>query len=165
MKNKKLFMWVMIIAIAIIVTSAIIYLPASAYSGNKEYQENITINSEVILNPEEVVEEFYGWYLSYIGDRSSGEFHNPLSEGAYRDCEYLSSSFIGELEEMLANGISADPILLAQDIPHEFSVDPGSEKGTVIVHLQFGDSPSHDLQVRLVDEYGSWKINDIDELN
>ena len=164
MKKKELFIWLLIIPIAIIVSSAIIFLPASAYSGNKNYQNNVEVSSEVALNPEEVADEFFSWYLAYIGDRSAGELHNPLTEGAYKDSDYLSSSFIEELDELIAGGIHADPILLAQDIPQEFTVDPGVETGTVIVHLHFGDSFIHDLKLTMIEELGSWKINSIEEL-
>jgi len=165
MTKKQLFMCVMITAIAIIVSLAIIFLPVSAYSGNKEYQENVEISFEVVLSPEDVAKEFYGWYLAYIGNRSSGEFHNPLVDGAYKDNQYLSSGFISELDKMVADGIAADPILLAQDIPQEFSVDRGRETGTVIVHLQFGSSSNHDLKLTMINELGSWKINKIEQMN
>lgn len=165
MQNKKLFMWVMIAAIAIIVSITIIFLSVSAYSGNKKYQENVEVNSEVFLSPEDVAEEFYGWYLAYFGDRSAGEFNNPLSDGAYKDSEYLSSEFIMELDELISDGIHADPILLAQDIPHEFSVSPGPESGTAIVHLLFGGSSRHDLKLSMVNEFGLWKINKIEALD
>ena len=49
-----------------------------------------------------------------------------------------------------------DPFLLAQDIPQDFSVDPGVVAGTAVVHLQFSPESVKHLLVTL-DEKG-WRI-------
>jgi hypothetical protein len=113
------------------------------------------------MTPEGTVKAFYTWYLAYIGDRFSGEMRNPLVENAYRDCGFLSEAFIAELDELTEGALPADPILMAQDIPGEFSVDPGTAEGTAIVHLQFGSDSVNSLLVTLIEEQGSWKINQI----
>jgi hypothetical protein len=283
MKNKKNFIWVMIIAVVILVSAAIILPSALATTGNKNYQENEEISAEPLSTPEAVVAEFYTWYLesfgdpaqgtfrspladkvyrdsehltpsfighvdevlasfdgmsgydpflcvqdvpqeivsqgtfyhngqasmvvqsdfpnhfftldlqkdgekwkignvtcgispdgtakafytwylAYIGDRVSGEMHNPLVDRAYRNCDLLSDRFVQDLDGLLVEGIFADPILMAQDIPHDFTVDPGIEEGTAIVHLQFGIEAAHHLEVTMIDEMGAWKIDRIEQV-
>jgi hypothetical protein len=113
------------------------------------------------FSPEGTAQAFYTWYLGYIGDRESGEMRNPLVDGAYRDSGFLSKEFIQELDEFTAEGMPADPILMAQDIPQDFSVDPGTEAGTAIVHLQFGTETVQHLKVRMIEVLGAWKITGI----
>lgn len=280
MSKKNIFGWVLIIAVAILVSGAIIFLPASAYSGAKQYAENAEVNAKPLAEPEEVVdafyadylgsigdlasgtgsspladgtyrdsiyltesfvehiddlltdmdrggydpflcaqdipegyqsqgtfqrggvasvvlnssfpghwlivdlqvdgdswkisditcggtpegtvEAFYTWYLAYVGDRTSDEFRNPLADGAYRESAFLTESLIQELDRLGQEGFQADPILMAQDIPFDFSVDPGLESGTAVVHLQFGTDSVRHLKVSLVQEGGSWKIDQIE---
>jgi hypothetical protein len=114
------------------------------------------------FSPDGTAKAFYTWYLAYIGDRASDEMRNPLVDKAYRDCGFLSADFVQELDELTTGGIPADPILLAQDIPHDFSVDPGIEQGTAIVHLQFGTDSVRHLKVSMIEELGAWKINGIE---
>jgi len=120
-------------------------------------------NITCLSSPEGTAKAFYTWYLAYIGDPATGEFRNPLVDKAYRDSGMLSAGFIQELDELTAGGIPADPILMAQDIPQDFTVDPGYEEGTAIVHLQFGTETVRHLKVSMIQELGHWKIKDISE--
>jgi hypothetical protein len=282
MNTNKLYAWIMIVGVAVLASAAIIFLTASVYSGNKNYQENAEVSVEPISEPEDVARAFYLWYLDYYGEPGSDNFHNPVSEKAYHDSPYLTPSFIGhvdeivagfqnraaydpflcaqniplevtpmgtfwhsgqasivmstnfpdhfitldlqkvgeawqisnitcpfspegtakafytwylaytgdpatdefrnplvdkayrdsgmlsaafieELDELTAGGIPADPILIAQGIPQDFSVDPGFEEGTAIVHLQFGTETVRHLKVSMVQELGHWKIDAISE--
>lgn len=104
---------------------------------------------------------FYTWYLGYIGDPASEEMHNPLVDKAYQSCGFLSTRFIQELDDFTADGIPADPILMAQAVPHGFTVDPGAEEDTAIVHLQFGTETIHSLKVGMISELGIWRIDSI----
>jgi hypothetical protein len=113
------------------------------------------------FSPDGTAKAFYTWYLAYIGDRSSDEMRNPLVDGAYRESGFLSAEFIQELDGLIAEGITADPILMAQDIPQDFSVDPGTEVGTAIVHLQFGPDSVRHIKVSLTENGGSWMITGI----
>ena len=66
-------------------------------------------------DPAGTAKTFYTWYLGYIGDRSTGDFHNPLMDKAYRDHPLLTDSFEQSVDEALAgfeNG-GFDPFLLA----------------------------------------------------
>ena len=115
--------------------------------------------------PAEVAESFYEWYLDYLGDPSTGSFRNKMTEGAYRTSGYLSQAFVAELDAMVAEGLFFDPVLLAQDIPSSFSVEAGSQAGTAVVHLKFGDYGGNDLLVSLVEEDGALKINSISRMD
>jgi hypothetical protein len=115
------------------------------------------------FSPEGTAKGFYAWYLAYIGDPATEAFRNPLVDKAYRDCGFLSAKFIQELDDQTLSEIPADPILMAQAIPQDFTVDPGLEKGTAIVHLQFGTETVRHLKVSMVPEVGVWKIDGISE--
>jgi hypothetical protein len=103
-------------------------------------------------NPTGIATTFYTWYLGYIGDRATGEFRNPLVDQAYHGHPLLAESFVQEVDELLTEMREQgpggyDPFLLAQNIPVDFSVDPGVEAGTAVVHLQFGPDSVRHLQV------------------
>jgi hypothetical protein len=110
-----------------------------------------------------MVADFYAWYLAYNGYPGSDSFRNPFVDRVYRESSFLSDRFVQELDDLMDEGISADPILLAQDIPHDFTVDPGSEEGTAIVHLQFGTKMVRHLKVTMIQDLGTWKIDEIDQ--
>lgn len=115
--------------------------------------------------PDGVAKAFYTWYLGYIGDRASENFRNPMVDKAYQDSGFLTADFIEELDELTAEGMPADPILMAQDIPQDFSVDPGVEEGTAVVHLRFGSETVTHLKLSMVNELGQWKIDQIAQLD
>ena len=106
-------------------------------------------------DPAGVATTFYTWYLGYIGDRSGDDFRNPLVDKAYRDHPLLADDFEQHVDEMLAGfeGGGFDPFLLAQDIPQDFTVDPGVVEGTAVIHLQFGPECVKHLLITL-DETG-----------
>ena len=112
---------------------------------------------------EAVVEDFYTWYLDYIGDRASGEFRNPLVDGAYRESEHLDPAFIESVDELLASFDRGgyDPFLCAQDIPEEITVGEAEVDGDsalVPVETSFA---GHTFEVALSLLDGQWKIADI----
>lgn len=113
------------------------------------------------FSPDGTAKGFYTWYLAYIGDRASDNMRNPLVDKAYRDSGFLSPAFIERLDRLTEGGLPADPVLMAQDIPQDFSVDPGAAEGTAIVHLVFGTETIRHLQVDMVQELGNWKIDAI----
>jgi hypothetical protein len=127
------------------------------YRGNRWQIGNIACD----FTPEGTAKAFYTWYLGTIGDPGSDEMHNPMVEGTYRESGFLSPDFIQRLDELMANALPADPILLAQDIPQDFTVDPGAEEGIAIVHLQFGEDSVRHLKVSLISDLGNWLIDDI----
>jgi hypothetical protein len=134
------------------------FLTLDLYRSGETWQiGNITCGN----SPDGTAKAFFTWYLAYIGDRTSDELRNPLVDRAYRESGFLSPEFILELDDLIAEGIPADPILMAQDIPQDFSVDPGTEAGTAIVHLQFGPDSVRHIKVSLTENGGSWMITGI----
>lgn len=113
--------------------------------------------------PEGVAKAFYTWYLAYIGDPASDNFRNPLVDKAYQESGFLTPGFIQGLDDLTAGGIPADPILMAQDIPNDFTVDPGMDGLTAIVHLQFGTETVRHLKIHMIHEMGNLKINQIEQ--
>lgn len=149
MKNKKLFSWILIMAVAILVSLVIIFPSALAFSGNKAYRENTELSSGI----EETVKDFYNGYLQYDG--------NPLVDKAYQSNVFLSDDFIIFLDEFTSGGMMYDPILCAQDIPQSITVgDPtlSGDRATVPVETSF---EGHHFEVELKQVEGEWKIDNV----
>ncbi|MCL4264030.1 MAG: DUF3828 domain-containing protein [Anaerolineae bacterium] len=113
--------------------------------------------------PEDVVVAFYDWYLDYIGDLSSDDFRNPLVDKAYHDAPYLTASFVGHIDELLASftGGGYDPFLCAQAVPTEMTPDvtcARSDMASVVMRSSFAN---HLLTVDLRPEGESWVITNI----
>ena len=113
--------------------------------------------------PEATVEEFYAWYLETIGDRASGEFRNPLVDGAYRDSELLTPALVASVDELLASFDRAayDPFLCAQDIPESVSVGEvavSGQEASVMVETSFA---GHSFEVELEMVEGEWLISEV----
>jgi hypothetical protein len=123
---------------------------------------------EAPLNPTEIVEAFYEWYLDYTKADSNGDFRNALVEGAYRTSPYLSGNFIMKIDQRDQN---YDPLLCAQDIPTSILTDgffieklhapDESTRASIVVRTSF---PGHIFTVDLARPGGKadeWKIEDV----
>jgi hypothetical protein len=138
--------------------------PVQDASGSAETAPEPT----VAQTPVEVVRSFYDWYLDYIGDRSDGEFRNPLQDGAYKDSPYLTADFVAQVEAAFsgAEGLAYDPFLLAQDVPVRIQVDEMSgadPQATIVVQRYWGGNPDPSpMTVRLVQQDGRWLISSVD---
>jgi hypothetical protein len=106
------------------------------------------------MTPEEAVEVFYTWYMSYA--QHTG---NPLVDRAYRSHEYLTDSFKERVDVALSGpGPGADPFLCAQDLPQELTVASSmtsDNRAMVVVQTSFQD---HKFTVELEQVYGQWQI-------
>jgi hypothetical protein len=124
-------------------------------------------NITCVHSPESAVRAFYAWYLGYIGDRGDGNFRNPLADRAYRWHPLLSPAFVQQVEEMRdeERGFGHDPFLAAQEVPTNFSVVPGVEEGTVVVHLQFGPEYVHHVLVTTAEHRGRQAIAAIEPVD
>jgi hypothetical protein len=115
------------------------------------------LKQEPELNPQEVVTKFYRWYIGYPG--------NPLVDKAYRDSPHLAESFVEEVDEALAGGFRADPILLAQDIPERFTVEEmetSGDQAKVMVYLYWsGNETPAERIVDLELIAGEWRITNV----
>ena len=113
--------------------------------------------------PEAVVQSYYDWYLSYIGDRFSDNFRNPLVDRAYRDSEQLSPAFVEKIDALLDsfNGAGYDPFLCAQDIPTRITVQEATVTGDSASTVVNTDFFNHQFGVYLLKVDGAWKISDI----
>ncbi|MDZ7844169.1 MAG: hypothetical protein U5K99_05140 [Anaerolineales bacterium] len=83
-----------------------------------------------------------------LGEPGSEAFRNPLIERSYRESDLLTPSFKEHVDGLLdeEDGLRTDPFLLAQDIPSEFSEDPGLTEDSAVAHLQFGTNAVKHLQ-------------------
>ena len=117
------------------------------------------------LTPQQVTTNFYNWYLELAGDRAGSSFVNPLVSGVYRDSDYLSPTFIAQVDEMSMDGFGFDPFLLAQDVPVSFELQEATVNGaaaTVDVHFYWGGNPEPSLRtVHLIQTDGRWLIDSL----
>jgi len=111
--------------------------------------------------PDEVVTGFYGWYLEAI-DLQAGR--NPLAERSYRSSEFLSHTFVVEVDALLDSFERGgyDPFLLAQDVPDSVEVVEVDVLGDT-AHVQVETSfEGHGFLVTLKRADGAWRIDDVD---
>lgn len=120
--------------------------------GTEAGTERIT-GEEEVKGPQDVVEAFYTWYISYEG--------HPLVDEAYEESPYLTSTFKRALRNNNTRGF--DPVLCAQDIPPVFEVGEVSISGaaaSVNLIQAFGDS-GRVVPVELEKVNGEWLISDV----
>jgi hypothetical protein len=118
---------------------------------------------EPAIEPAQVAEAFYKWYLAYIGDPATESFRNPMADRAYRESELLTGRFVRQIDELLASfdGAGYDPFLCAQAIPQSLSAEElvlDGDTAEVEVTTSF---IGHRFRVDLVSQDGVWKIDDI----
>jgi len=151
MNNKKRIGCILIMVLAILIPAAI-FMPSSlAYSGYKIYQEKKIVNSEILGEPEEIVQAFYDAYITYEG--------NPLVDKTYQSSIILTEDFIAYLDDFIADGMLFDPILCAQDRPEMIitgKAEISGDQATVLVLSNFAGH-SFKVELRQIDEV--WKIN------
>jgi hypothetical protein len=142
MQNKKLAGFVIILAATIFSTLAFVIWP-TLYMNNEQ----------ATTQTQQVVRDFYGWYLSYDG--------NPLVDHAYRSSRYLSPDMIAFLDDFTRDGMNYDPVLCAQDNPTDIKISPTKVSGgqaTIDVATNF---EGHDFSVELVQTNGDWLIDKV----
>lgn len=142
MKNKNLIGFAIILAAAIFGTLAFVIWPTVFMTDKQATNQT-----------EQVVQDFYDWYLSYDG--------NPLVDGAYRASRYLSPGMVVFLDDFTAGEMDYDPILCAQDKPA--SITPSTSQVTdgwakVEVTTSFA---RHQFAVELVHKQGGWLIDKV----
>ncbi len=140
MKNKTQIFFLILLVIVGLTALAFVILPPILYGANKQVETSA---------PDQVVRDFYTWYLSYEG--------NPLSDKAYRSNSSLSENFIQRLDKETSGELIADPFLCAQDVPESViasSPEISSKSASVEVETSFGNR----FTVKLVMENDLWKI-------
>lgn len=126
-----------------------------------------SVSAQEADTPGGVVAGYYDWYLGYI--TGSGEFRNPLVEGAYRDSEYLTQDLIAQIDERLAGAgavsIGYDLFLCAQDLPESYQyevINAQADEALVLLREYFGENPrSHNVTLTLRRSDDTWKISDV----
>lgn len=145
MKNKNQVAFLIILVAAAAATLLFVILPPILNWSERESQPSA---------PEQVVQQFYDWYVSYQG--------NPLVDKAYQGNELLSPAFIAHLDDFTRNGQwRVDPVLCAQDVPNEVTAHPAQvsgERASVEVTTSF---TGHRLTVELAKARGAWTIDKV----
>lgn len=148
-----------IFSVGIVALLVVAVLVGAGLYGGATAQEGARTNADA---PEQVVADFYDWYLGYIGKGET--MRNPLVDGVYRECGYLTDDFVTEIDETLASFDQGafDPILMAQDVPERIDVgasDVAGDKATVTVEMYWGGNPTPtERTVTLFKIDGAWKI-------
>jgi hypothetical protein len=142
MKNKNLAGFVIIMAAAIFGTLAFVLWPTIFMT-----------NEQATSQTEQVVQDFYDWYLSYDG--------NPLVDHAYRNSQYLRPEMVAFLDGFSQDGMGYDPVLCAQDKPASISATASQVTGgwaSVEVTTSF---EGHGFSVELIQTDGDWLIDKV----
>src|SRR3990172_1403061 len=145
--NTKRFLLFVLLAIAL-----------SACAATRAAPSEPAATPAGVVPPEQVVEDFYGWYLGYVGDPTNPR--NPLVDGAYQSSEYLTPDFIAQVDAIVASFDTGgyDPFLCSQDVPESVTVEkvaPSGDEATVTVRTSF---PGHTFTLQLKHIDGQWKI-------
>ncbi len=115
--------------------------------------------------PGQVVQAFYGWYISYANSVGS-----PLADKMYRSSRYLAPEFVQRVDEIVASFDRGgyDPFLCAQDIPVKFiigKVDVLSETASVELNKFWNLGTEYEMityaSVQLREINGRWLIDDV----
>ena len=105
------------------------------------------------LPAEQVVQEFYDWYITYPG--------HPIVSGAYAEHTHVGEELVKTVEKDREDGLMADPILCAQDVPSSITAGPAVIEGsTARVHVTTSWE-GHSLNVELQPVGGEWKISKV----
>ena len=137
MNTKILAFAICIIALPLLVTAAIIFRPGNLFT----------------QKPEEVVQDFYDWYVSYES--------NPLVNRIYQTNQHLTAEFIQNLNVFTANSMGFDPILCAQDKPESFVTRKASIMGDVAIVPVTTNFEGHNFEVELHHTDQRWKIDNV----
>ena len=109
--------------------------------------------------PGDAVQEFYTWYLDYIGDPAVETFRNPLVDRAYREAPNLAPELVQQIDSLLESsaGFGYDPFLCAQDVP--LAVTPS---GTFLMYEFTGPQVKNSARVAVRTSFpGHWFTVDL----
>lgn len=112
-------------------------------------------------SPVEVTEAFFNWYVDAWEAVFRGEREGSTA-GLYHESPALTEALMEKLDGNSGQG--ADPVLFAQDLPQQISVEAWEESensACVIVHETWSGGSNVDLTVDLVRQGGAWMLNDI----
>lgn len=145
MKNKNQVAFLIILIAAAAAALLYVILPPILYRSGRDTKT---------ATPEQVVQQFYDWYVSYRG--------NPLVDKAYQGHESLSPAFVAHLDDFTRSGEwRVDPVLCAQDVPNEVTAHPArvsGDRASVEVTTSF---TGHRFTVELVKAGRAWAIDEI----
>ena len=140
MKNKTLIGLIIMIPVAIIFTLALMSWIVYA-----------TRLKPVTTQPDQVVLDFYAWYLEYDG--------NPLEDQAYQSSNYLSPEMVNLLEEIPRENIDHYSVVCAPEKPNEIRAAAAQVSGDVARVAVVTSYVNHGFSVELVQQDGNWLIN------
>lgn len=150
---------------AILVTGIIAVIGFSIFYSYQYiwYPEEVyTLNEGVkIKGPQQTVLEFYKCYVS--------ERHKAGPLKAAEECGGVESNFKEDILNQIEEGLSYDPILLAQDSPGADNIQVEQttpEDGKVVVIITFDPIwPGHKIKTYLQKSGGMWLISDIKDIS
>lgn len=142
MKSKLLLGFLIVLAAATFSSLAFVIWPAFSIR-----------NIQVASQPDQVVRDFYDWYLSYDG--------NPIVEHAYRSNRRLSPEMIAFLDGFTREGMSYDPLLCAQDKPTNIRAAPARVSGWQASAEVVTSFANHGFSVELIYQNGDWLIDKV----
>ena len=118
--------------------------------------------------PKESIRGFYHWYMSAVIAGKS-----PVQTKASELKQFVTNRFLNEIDETYKkmNGLGADPFLQSQDIDNDWKsniivskLKTTGSTATAEVELK-GKDLSRKLSVSLVQEQGTWKLDQVQPID
>lgn len=145
MKYKLHAIFPIFLAVVGFAALAFVILPPILYGTNKSVETP---------DPNQVVQDFYTWYISYEG--------NPLADKAYQSSQALSPEFIARLDEFSqSGGWVYDPILCAQDVPTQVTTFLAQVSGGQALVGAATNFVDHKFVVELIKTDNRWVIHNV----
>ena len=135
MKSKLLFGFLIILAAATFSSLTFVIWPAFSMR-----------NTRVTSQPDQVVRDFYDWYLSYDG--------NPLVDRTYQSNRHLSPKMIVFLNEHTRKGMSYDPMFCGDVKPTEIKAAPAKISGGQATVAVISSIANHGFSVKVIYQNG-----------
>ena len=116
--------------------------------------------------PESVIRDFYGWYVkAVLANR------DPFTGDSAKLKQYVTTRFIKQIQKLRDDEeLSFDPFLHAQDLDKAWAKNitvatptMSGDSASANVELKGTEMGSRKLAVKLRQEGGAWKIDQVDE--
>lgn len=149
LKKKALIFKIFIGVISVIF---LIGIGVVLYNALKK-EEIVETPPKEIIPPEKVTEDFYLWYLNYIGD--------PMKTQVYKTSDILEENLIKKIEEDY-NITQIDPIFCAKTKPESIkiiSIDTKENTSKIVIEEEFKYIEKYEVDLSFANE--KWKITDI----
>lgn len=149
--------WWILLAIAIVIVFVMLAIQPESRQG----EENTGEQANVEGSPQEIVEGFYAFWLTYYDEQ--GE--SPVISMAHEDRVEVTDNFsdrVNSVMESFGDRMAFDPITCANSTPADASFQMGEvtdDTARVMVDLTFTETVDRQIAVDLVPQDNQWRID------